>query len=201
MNPLKEAISGPVFRLLGYRPQTVSPAEWDREYRDGRWDFLGTIGSLAGLATILGYCQFLSPETILDVGCGAGLLAAKLGILPFRSYLGIDISPEAIAQAKPLEDRRIVFALGAADDFLPHGRFDAVIFNQCLNYLPDPAATVGRYARFLTPRGRVLVSLCDTARSRAAWPLVERHMIVEDAITYIQSGSRGTTKVLRPRAG
>ena len=92
MKSLKEIISGPAFKLLGYRPQQVSVDAWDREYRDGGWKYLETIGSIAGLAAILGYVQFLAPETILDVGCGAGLLASKLMVLPFRSYLGVDIS-------------------------------------------------------------------------------------------------------------
>ncbi len=199
MNQLKEALSGPLFKLTGYRPQAVSAAQWDREYRDGAWKFLESIGSLAGHASILGYCQFLDPDTILDVGCGAGALAAKLKILPFRSYLGIDMSREAIAQATAHEDRRTLFAAGTADAFIPHGRFDVIIFNQCVNYLADPAGTLARYARFLNPDGRIIVSLFDTARARAAWPLVEKHLIVEDAMTYIQAQGRGTTKVLRPR--
>ncbi|HEY0302248.1 MAG TPA: methyltransferase domain-containing protein [Rhizomicrobium sp.] len=201
MKHIKEALSGPVFKLLGYRPQAVSVAEWDREYRDGQWKFLETMSSLAGLASILGYCQFLAPDTILDVGCGAGLLAAKLKVLPFKSYLGIDIAPEAVAQAIELEDARTAFVIAAADGFETGRRFDVVVFNQCINYFADPGDTVARYAQFLEDEGRIIVSLCDSARGRAAWPLVERHMIVEDAMTYIQSGGRGTTKVLRPRGG
>ena len=74
MKSLKEIISGPAFRLLGYRPQQVSVDAWDREYRSGEWKYLETIGSIAGQVSILGYVQFLKPQSILDVGCGAGLL-------------------------------------------------------------------------------------------------------------------------------
>ena len=199
MKRLKEVISGPVFKVLGYRPQNVSVAAWDREYSAGAWKYLETIGSLAGQATILGYCQFLGPASILDVGCGAGLLAAKLKVLPFQSFLGIDISPMAISQAKSLEDPRTAFAVCAAGDFHTDTRFDAVIFNQCMNYMADPAATLAHFSKFLTPHGRLIVSMCETARARAAWPLLERDMIVEDATTYIQAEGRGTTKVLKPR--
>ena len=199
MKRLKEVISGPVFKVLGYRPQNVSVAAWDREYGAGEWKYLENIGSLAGQATILGYCQFLGPASILDVGCGAGLLAAKLKVLPFQSFLGIDISPMAISQAKSLEDARTAFAVCAADDFHADTRFDIVIFNQCMNYMTDPAATLAHFAKVLAPAGRMIVSMCETARARAAWPLLERDMIVEDATTYIQAEGRGTTKVLKHR--
>ena len=200
MKRLKEVISGPVFKVLGYRPQNVTVDAWDREYSGGEWKYLETIGSLAGQVSILGYCQFLGPASILDVGCGAGLLAAKLKVLPFQSFLGIDISPAAIAQAKSLEDDRTAFAVCAADDFHADTRFDVVIFNQCMNYMTDPAATLAHFAKVLAPAGRMIVSMCETARARAAWPLLERDMVVEDATTYIQAEGRGTTKVLKPRA-
>ena len=199
MKRLKEVISGPVFKVLGYRPQNVSVAVWDREYSGGEWKYLETIGSLAGQVSILGYCQFLSPASILDVGCGAGLLAAKLKVLPFQSFLGIDISPMAISQAKSLADARTSFAVCAAEDFHADTRFDVVIFNQCMNYMTDPAATIAHFAKALAPAGRMIVSMCETARARAAWPLLERNMTVEDATTYIQAEGRGTTKVLKPR--
>jgi len=200
MKRLKEVVSRPMFKLIGYRPQQVSAAAWDREYKDGQWKYLETIGSIAGLVSILGYCQFLAPASLLDVGCGAGVLAGKLKVLPFQSYLGIDISPEAVAQAQDLADARTAFAVADANAFETDRKFDAIIFNQCMNYLPNPAATVAHYARFLGPNGRIIVSMFESARTRAAWPLVLQDMTVEDSMSYEQSEGRGTTKVLKPRA-
>jgi SAM-dependent methyltransferase len=198
MRRLKEFVSTPAFKLLGYRPQKVSVDTWDREYREGSWKYLETIGSLAGLVSILGYCQFLAPDSILDVGCGAGLLAAKLKILPYKSYLGIDISAEAIAQAGELRDDRTAFAVADASEFHADRPFDVIIFNQSMNYLPDPAAAIAHYSRLLSPTGRMIVSLVDNPRNRAAWAIVTRSAIVEDAMSYEQSEGRGTTMVLRP---
>src|SRR5438067_1964772 len=55
-------------------------------------------------------------KTILDVGCGLGRLAAKLATSN-RVVMGVDLSPEMIAQARKLEDAagRLVFRCG---DFL-----------------------------------------------------------------------------------
>ncbi|MGZ5988223.1 MAG: class I SAM-dependent methyltransferase [Rhizomicrobium sp.] len=200
MTNVKEATKAAIFRLIGYRPQQVSVSAWDREYRDGEWKYLEKIGSLAGQVSILGYCQFLAPDSILDVGCGAGLLAAKLKVLPYKSYLGVDISAEAIAQARKLQDARTQFAVTDANQFDSGACFDVIIFNQSMNYMPNPSKSVVHYSKFLTPKGRIIVSMCDSARARAAWPLVTKGMTVEDAMTFVQSEGRGTTKVLLPRA-
>jgi SAM-dependent methyltransferase len=92
MERLKGLVGAALFPLLGYRPQRVSADAWDREYRDGAWDYLAGIENVAGLASVLGYCQHLNPAAILDAGCGEGLLAAKLKLLAYERYLGLDIS-------------------------------------------------------------------------------------------------------------
>jgi hypothetical protein len=69
-----------------------------------------------------------------------------------------------------------------------------------MNYMPDPAATMAHYVRFLGPNGRVIVSMYDSARTRAAWPLVVQDMAIEDSMSYVQAEGRGTTKVLKPKA-
>jgi 2-polyprenyl-3-methyl-5-hydroxy-6-metoxy-1,4-benzoquinol methylase len=187
------------FQVMGYRPFPVNADTWDREYRSGVWDFLGTMDNLGGLASILGYCQFLAPDSILDIGCGAGLLARKFKGLPYSSYLGVDLSAEAIAQAAPVSDHRTAFTLGGAEDFDTDQRFDVIVFSQILNYIPRPEAMLARYAKYLTPGGRIIVSLYRAPRTRAAWRLIDRTMATCDAMTVTQGSGTTTTKVLRPR--
>ncbi len=143
MDIVRKIASYAVFQMIGFRPTPVSAQVWDREYKSGRWDYLGALDNLGGLASVLGYCQFLEPAAILDVGCGAGLLAKKLKVLPYKSYLGVDLSAEAIAQAAPVADARTAFAVAEAGDFHSDRQFDVVIFCQILNYIPDPDAVLG----------------------------------------------------------
>jgi 2-polyprenyl-3-methyl-5-hydroxy-6-metoxy-1,4-benzoquinol methylase len=197
---VKELLAFPLFRLTGYRPKRVSAETWDQQYRSGQWDYLNRLDNLGGLVTVFGYCQYLAPKTILDVGCGEGLLAAKLKVLPYQHFVGIDISSEATAKAEKFRgDTRTKFVVCDADKFLPDIRFDVIIFNQCLYYMPDPVSTMRHYARFLTSFGRMIVSLYDAARSRATWSLILGHVDVEDSMTVIQSTGRTTTKVVRPK--
>jgi predicted TPR repeat methyltransferase len=199
MNLVRKLAGYAVFQVIGFRPAPVAADVWNREYRDGRWDYLGGMGDLGGLVSVLGYAQFLNPESILDVGCGAGLLAKKLKVLPYKSYLGVDLSTEAIAQAGMQADDRTAFAVADAEGFHSDRRFDLIIFSQILNYIANPEELVARYAMALNPKGRIIVSLYESGRTRSAWTLLEKTMIVEDAMTVTQAGGATTTKVLLPR--
>jgi len=199
MDLVKRLASYAVFRVIGFRPAPVCAEAWDREYRDGRWDYLGSLENVGGLASVLGYCQFLNPAAILDVGCGAGLLAAKLKVLPYLSYLGVDLSAEAIAQAQDQADARTAFAVAGAQDFHTDRRFDVIIFSQILNYIDRPDRLLARYAQYLNPHGRIVVSMYAAGRTRAAWQLIEKTMRVEDAMTVTQGPGTTTTKILAPR--
>lgn len=199
MERIKELGRALVFGVAGYRPQRVSAETWDREYRAGQWEYLRKMDSLAGLVSILGYCDFLKPASILDAGCGEGLLAEKLKLLNYTSYLGLDVSREAIALAtKRLGDDRSRFTVADAWAFETGERFDVIVFNQSLYYLLDPAGILRKYSSLLNPGGRIIVSMVDNARTRAVWRLIDPVIRIEDAMTTIQGKGRVTTKVFLP---
>ncbi len=197
---IKGILAVPFFRLAGYRPQRVTAETWDRQYRTGYWDHLDGIDNLGGQLSVFGYCQYLSPNAILDVGCGVGLLAKKLKVLQYRQYLGIDISSEAIVRANKLAaDARTSFVICDAHNFATDARFDVIVFNQSLYYMTDPVGMIRRYAKLLAPSGRMIIAAYDAPRPRAAWLLIADHIEVEDSMTVIQRSGRTTTKLLRPR--
>ena len=198
MERIKELARAIVFALVGYRPQHVTPEMWDREYRDGQWEYLRKMDSIAGLVSILGYCDFLKPASILDAGCGEGLLAEKLKLLPYKSYLGMDVSREAIALAtQNLGDARSQFVVADAWLFDTPERFDVIVFNQSLYYLTDPAGILKKYRALLNPGGRIIVSMVDNARTRAVWRLIDPVFGIEDAMTTTQGKGTVVTKVMR----
>lgn len=67
-------------------------------YQQGAYQYLQSIGMVPRLAVIAGYIKALGLTRILDVGCGTGELLAYLH--PSVTYIGIDISPTAIATAR-----------------------------------------------------------------------------------------------------
>jgi len=97
-------------------------------------------------------------ETILDVGCGLGHLAAKLAA-PNRAVMGVDLSPEMIAQARKLEDAagRLEFRCGnfLEMEFPPSG-FDCVISAAALHHMPVETA-IQRMLKLLRPGGTLVI--------------------------------------------
>jgi SAM-dependent methyltransferase/predicted O-methyltransferase YrrM len=85
----------------------------DEAYRAGAYGYLGSIAMLPRFATIGGYARALGVDRVLDVGCGTGDLVAYLD--PTIGYVGVDISPTAIAQARHRFGARPDTAFVAAD--------------------------------------------------------------------------------------
>ena len=74
-------------------------ARWEREYASGRWSYLGGVDELAHYSVIVGYYAFLKPGgSVLDVGCGEGILQTRLSPHGYCRYLGIDFAAGAIHQ-------------------------------------------------------------------------------------------------------
>jgi SAM-dependent methyltransferase len=86
---------------------------------------------------------------VLDVGCGDGTLYRRLRSHGYSRYVGIDLSPRAVALAAA--DAR--FCMADATAYRPEGPFDAIVFNEILYYLHQPVAEVARYAESLAGGG------------------------------------------------
>lgn len=157
---------------------------WDRQYREGALDFLDSLDELAHYMVIAGYvhCLFRSP-TILDVGCGHGRLVELLEAFAFKTYLGIDLSPEAIKRAERRKRRNTSFHVADFDKWNPTERFAVIIFCECLNYAKHPASALLRYARALERNGAIIVSLYRHPNHGRIWKNIERYFRTVDSTT------------------
>jgi SAM-dependent methyltransferase len=97
--------------------------------------------------------ELLAPqpgERILDLGCGDGVLSAKLAAMGCR-VVGVDASAPQVAAARELGvDARL--ADGEQLDFRP--KFDAVFSNAALHWMRRPDAVIAGVRRALVPGGR-----------------------------------------------
>lgn len=107
-------------------------------------------------------------QALLDVGCGPGTITVDLAerVAPGQ-VVGLDVSPDPLAEARELAARRRVpvefavgdvYALDAADD-----SFDVVHAHQVLQHLTDPVAALREMARVCRPGGVVAVRDVDYA--------------------------------------
>ncbi len=147
---------------------------WEAQYASGRWDYLAQLPELARFSVLAGYISHLKPGgAVLDIGCGQGTLLRRLPDSAYSSYVGIDVSPSAIATAKEQQPKNGTFVAADCEVYAPSGHFDVLVFNEVLCCLHEPLHTVERYARSLNPGGLLLVSLCTAARGSATvlWQL------------------------------
>jgi 2-polyprenyl-3-methyl-5-hydroxy-6-metoxy-1,4-benzoquinol methylase len=145
---------------------------WEEQYRSGHWSFLREVDQMARYDVIAGYIESLMSRdaSVLDVGCGEGLLLDRLRVAPYSRFVGIDISPTAVEQAREKRLPRSVFLCADAADFVVDEDFDVIIFNEVLYYFPDPLALTRKYYRRLKPDGLLITSFyggSDRARAIA----------------------------------
>ena len=99
----------------------------------------------------------LNGKTVLDVGCGGGILAESMAARGAR-VTGIDLGekPLKVAQLHLLESgHQIDYRMISAEDLARQTprAFDVVTCMEMLEHVPDPSATVGACAELLRPGG------------------------------------------------
>jgi demethylmenaquinone methyltransferase/2-methoxy-6-polyprenyl-1,4-benzoquinol methylase len=113
---------------------------------------------------------------VLDVATGTGLVASAL-LRAGREVVGIDQSPEMLAQARRRLGGRVDLVEGRAEALpFPDASFDALTFTYLLRYVDDPLATLRELARVVRPGGTLAMLEFGLPRGpwRALWELYVR---------------------------
>ncbi|MGA4731999.1 class I SAM-dependent methyltransferase [Micromonospora taraxaci] len=132
-------------------PEFRSAPGWDADRYDRQF---GYVSALAG-----GVVELLAPvpgETILDLGCGTGELAATIAARGAR-VIAVDGDPAMVASATARLGSDVLLADG--HDFLIDEQVDAVFSNAALHWMTRPAEVVVAVRRALRPGGRFVAEL------------------------------------------
>ncbi|MEV4825176.1 methyltransferase domain-containing protein [Micromonospora sp. NPDC049274] len=119
---------------------------WDADRYDSQF---GYVSALAG-----GVVDLLAPlpgETVLDLGCGPGELAATIAARGAR-VIAVDGDPAMVAAATGRLGSGVLLADG--HDFRIDEQVDAVFSNAALHWMTRPAEVVAAVRRALRPGGR-----------------------------------------------
>ncbi len=101
-----------------------------------------------------------SGATVLDVGCGNGIITRSIGEAGYHVY-GIDVSEKAIARAKELNQLpNVSFEVISAEQLVAEGKkYNAVICSEVLEHLKRPGDLLTTLRQSLTDTGVLIVTV------------------------------------------
>lgn len=187
-----------------YQPFKGGQGHLDEQYQTGEWDYLRAAPEAPRFGVVSAYCkQFADGGDLLEIGCGEGILFEHLNRARIGSFVGVDISPVAIARTKPLQDAQVTFEVAQAEAFVAHKTFDVIVFNEVMEYFADPVGVARRYDAMLKPNGVFVISMfdgLDVARAKRIWKALTPHYeVVAGAGVTTVPGYLWRIKVLKPR--
>ncbi len=199
MNLLRR-IRDKILRMKAYRPTLFSASEWDSQFQSGRWDYLDSVEELAHHSIIAGYFTKFGPEkSLLDVGCGTGVLGS---LLPTGTrYVGIDISTSAISRAKLAASAGSNFLVADAEDYVPAEKFGMIVFNESLYYLREPVQSMRHIAGSLQQSGVMVVSMYVNPNTKHLWRAIGAAFATLDEVVVENSrGTRWRVRLISPES-
>jgi 2-polyprenyl-6-hydroxyphenyl methylase/3-demethylubiquinone-9 3-methyltransferase len=167
---------------------------WDAE---GEFRPLHQINPLR-LAWINGLCPLLG-KTVLDVGCGGGILTDSLA-RSGATATGIDLSTKAlrIAQlhAMDAQTSNVTYREISAEDMALEApsSFDVVTCMEMLEHVPDPASVVQACATLVKPGGWVFFSTLNRNPKSFLLAIVG----AEYVLGMLPRGTHEYAKMIRP---
>ncbi len=135
-----------------------------RQYYDAYWAGGPVTAIPRGLTNVL-EAHVAGSRQVLDIGCGDGSASGAWLAHRCNSYVGVDVSQEAVdsARARGLDAQTID---DAGDLPFPAESFDAAICTEVLEHLFDPLGALEEIVRVLRPGGTVVVTVPNVANWR-----------------------------------
>ena len=182
----------------------IDPRETEHfaQLASGWWDPEGDSRALHLINPVrVGYLRDrigLNGISVLDVGCGAGLLSEAMAADGAR-VSAIDASEQLIRVAR-LHLHESGLSVDYHYDTAEHwceshgGEYDLVTCLELIEHVPDPASLVSACARLVRPGGRLVMSTLN--RTAKAW--VQAVVGAEYLLGLIPRGTHDYRKFIRP---
>ncbi len=159
-------------------------ARWEYQYEKGKWEYLNDPLEGPRFQAVLSALQrYADKGSILEIGCGEGILQSRMQPGSYSRYMGVDLSETAIQKTAHLLNDHTHYRAADMETFTTDEKFDVVLFNESLYYAKKPLQLMQRYAQYLKPGGHIILSIYKTADNEAvvqkiiaAWPVLEQHI-------------------------
>lgn len=164
---------------------------WEEQYAKGEWAWLRRIDELGHHSVLAGYFHYLKPNgSLLDMGCGEGLLQERLNPALYTKYVGVDLG-EAVKLASVKATEKTQFVTGDMNTFSTAEKFDAIAFNESIYYLSDTRKGLERFDAMLKDDGVLLVSCHKRDKHDKIWEAIESLYAPHDEVTVINKLGTG----------
>ena len=139
----------------------------------------------------------LSGLSILDIGCGGGILAEPLARLG-ANVTGIDATAPAIDAARAhaeISALPITYACRTAEDLAESGaKFDVICASEVIEHVTDRPLFARAIAEMLTPGGTVVI----TTINRTLASLAFAKFALEYVLRVVPAGTHDPSRFVRP---
>ena len=124
-------------------------------------------------------------ESVLDLGCGDGVLTEQLARqVPAGRLLGIDASEGMLEQARQRERENLAFALMDINEIDFEAEFDLVFSNSTLNWIKDHRRLMANVLRALKPGGRARFNYAGDGNCSRFFKVIREVMAREEFAAY-----------------
>jgi len=122
----------------------------------------------------------LDKQTILDVGCGGGILCESMAAAG-GLVTGLDVEGDAVAAAKihAEESQLAIDYICQPIEEFPDKLFDIVTCMEMLEHVPDPELVIEHCARLLKPDGYLFLSTINRTVSAYATVIIAAEYILD----------------------
>lgn len=140
----------------------------------------------------------LQGKTVVDVGCGGGILSESMAALGAK-VTGIDLGDKALRVAKLhlLESgQQVDYRMVAVEKLAAEqpGHYDVVTCMEMLEHVPDPASTVRACAQLVKPGGRVFFSTLNRNPKSYLFAIIG----AEYLLNLLPKGTHDYAKFIKP---
>jgi 2-polyprenyl-3-methyl-5-hydroxy-6-metoxy-1,4-benzoquinol methylase len=193
--------------ILSYGNEAAKKKIWDKEYHENKWHFADDTR---------GDCVYAHLERhsrtgkILDLGCGSGNTCTELANSAYSSYLGVDISEEALAKAAKRSEAagrsaKNRFFRSDFFNFDTSEKFDVILFRESMYHVPleKIKSLLDKFSTYLAKDGVFVVRLFTMRDGKVKFRPNKMIDIIANNFPVIEKSQYGnagaTVIVFRPR--
>lgn len=167
--------------------------KFNRQYRRGKWAKLGSDHESVRYQQINAFINEFQPKSILDLGCGDGILNRRMTYDDYDYFLGVDYAKESIKMAEAQDFPNAEFKTKDLLDFTPPQDFDTIILNEAFYYIHDSKKNkvISTIINHLKKDGKLIVSIFR--EGKGCWEYFKDHPKLKETSFKIVNSKAGTT--------